>query len=175
MPEEKTLRLGISACLLGAAVRWDGGHQRDAFLVEVLGPRVEWVPVCPEVELGLGVPRPPIQLAGDARVPRLVVAATGEGLTARMHRFAEARLDELARLDLHGDVLKRASPSCGPGDVPVHGAAGDTSERGAGLFAQGLGARFPDLPIEDEGRLADPAVRARFLERVAARSRRHRV
>jgi len=171
MPEEK-IRLGVSACLLGEAVRWDGGHKRDAVVVETLGPRVQWVPVCPEVEAGLGVPRPPIQLAGDARAPRLVVAATGEDLTVPMRRFAQARLNELARLDLDGYVLKAASPSCGPGGVPVHGAAGGT---GAGLFAQALATRFPDLPVADERGLADPAERARFLERVVARSRRHRV
>ncbi|HEV8586207.1 MAG TPA: DUF523 domain-containing protein [Methylomirabilota bacterium] len=171
MPEEK-VRLGVSACLLGEAVRWDGGHKRDAIVVELLGPRVTWVPVCPEVELGLGVPRPPIQLAGDARAPRLVVAETGADLTARMRRFAEARLDELARLGLDGYVLKARSPSCGPAGVPVHGTAGAT---GAGLFAAALAARFPDLPAEDEDGLADPAVRARFLERAVARARRHRV
>src|SRR5881296_3235775 len=92
--------------------RRDAGRKGPG--VETLGPRVEWVPVCPEVELGLGVPRPPIRLEGDARAPRLVVAATGEDLTARMRRFAEARLEALARLDLDGYVLKRASPSCGP-------------------------------------------------------------
>lgn len=171
MPEEK-IRLGVSACLLGEPVRWDGTHRRDAVVVDTLGPRVEWVAVCPEVEAGLGVPRPPIRLEGDARAPRLVVAETGEDLTARMRRFAEARLDDLARLDLDGYVLKRASPSCGPANVPVHGAAGAP---GAGLFAAALAARFPDLPIEDEGRLADPGVRARFLDRAAARARRHRV
>jgi uncharacterized protein YbbK (DUF523 family) len=171
MAEEK-VRLGVSACLLGEAVRYDGGHKRDAVVVELLGPRAQWVPVCPEVELGLGVPRAPIQLAGDPRAPRLVVAETGEDLTGRMRRFTEARLDELARLDLDGYVLKAASPSCGPAGVPVQGTPGAT---GAGLFAAALAARFPDLPVEDERRLADPAVRAGFVERATARARRHRV
>src|SRR5437870_10585264 len=107
------LRLGISACLLGQAVRYDGGHKRDPFLAEVLGRHVEWVPVCPEVELGLGVPREPIRLEGDPARPRLVAPGSGRDLTESMARLARRRCAELSRLDLSGYVLKTGSPSCG--------------------------------------------------------------
>ena len=170
------VRLGVSTCLLGERVRYDGGHKRDPFLVEALGPWVEWVPVCPELEVGLGVPRPPIHLAGAAAAPRLVVIATGEDLTARMRRFAEARVAELARLGLDGYVLKRASPSCGMERVKVHGAAGRPPAAGRGLYATVLMERLPLLPVEEEGRLGDAGIRESFIERVfaAARWRRFR-
>src|SRR2546426_11459453 len=107
------LRLGISACLLGHEVRYDGGHKRDPLLVETLGRFVEWVPVCPEVELGLGVPREPIRLEGNPAAPRLVAVNSRTDLTAAMRRLAHARAQQLARLDLAGYVLKMDSPSCG--------------------------------------------------------------
>ena len=90
--EPQKIRLGVSACLLGQEVRYDGGHKRDTFLTDTLGPFVEWVPVCPEVEIDLGVPRPPIRLVGDAAAPRLVVEKTGEDLTTRMQRWASGRI-----------------------------------------------------------------------------------
>jgi uncharacterized protein YbgA (DUF1722 family)/uncharacterized protein YbbK (DUF523 family) len=170
------IRLGVSTCLLGERVRYDGGHKRDAFLVEALGPWVEWVPVCPELEVGLGVPRPPIHLIGAPSSPRLVVVSTGEDLTARMRRFAEARAAELARLGLDGYVLKRASPSCGMERVKVHGASGRAAAAGRGLYATVLMERLPLLPVEEEGRLGDAGIRENFIERVfaAARWRRFR-
>ena len=160
------IRVGVSACLLGREVRWDGGHKRDEFLARVLGRHVEWVPVCPEVELGLGVPREPIQLEGDPEGPRLIAPGTGRDLTETMAGFAERRLTELARLDLSGYVLKKNSPSCGKAGVPVHGRKGLRSRRGTGVFAAALMARFPLLPVEEEDRLHDPARRANFVERV---------
>src|SRR5262245_241287 len=105
--EPEKIRLGVSACLLGDEVRYDGGHKRDACLVDTLGPFVEWVPVCPEVEVGLGVPRPAIRLVGSAVTPSLVVATTGADLTVQMQRFASRRVAELKELSLHGYVLKR--------------------------------------------------------------------
>jgi uncharacterized protein YbbK (DUF523 family) len=101
-------RLGISACLLGEPVRYDGGSKPDRLLTGAFGPLVEWVPVCPEVECGLGVPRPAMRLVGDPKSPRLMVIRTGEDLTARMKAWAERRLDELEREDLCGS----ASPCC---------------------------------------------------------------
>src|SRR6266436_4047539 len=124
------LRLGISACLLGHEVRWDGGHKRDHFLAETLGRFVEWVPVCPEVELGLGVPREPIRLEGDPAAPRLVAANSRRDLTRAMTRLARARAAELARLDLVGYVFKKDSPSCGMERVRVHGEGGRPLRRG---------------------------------------------
>jgi uncharacterized protein YbbK (DUF523 family) len=165
------VRLGVSACLLGERVRYDGGHKRDAFLTDVLGPHVDWVPVCPEVELGLGVPRATLRLEGRVSAPRLVQPASGEDLGARMRGYARRRVRALGRLQLDGYVLKRGSPSCGLLGVPVHRARG-APRAGRGLFAAALTARLPGLPVEEEGRLADPALRARFLDRVFARARR---
>src|SRR6185503_7932949 len=115
------LRLGISTCLLGREVRYDGGHKRDRFLTDTLGEWVEWVPVCPEVELGLGIPREPIRLEGTAARPQLVAPRSGTDHTDAMTRFARARVEQLARLDLAGYVLKKDSPSCGMERVHVHG------------------------------------------------------
>jgi uncharacterized protein YbbK (DUF523 family) len=171
LAEPEKIRLGISSCLLGAEVRYDGGHKRDAFLTDTLGPFVEWVPVCPEVEIGLGVPRDTLRLVGDEEAPRLIVQKTGEDLTARMQRFARARAEELAALRLHGYVLKRASPSCGLFRVRVHCENGAPSGGGRGLFAAALVERFPTLPVEEEGRLTDPAIRENFIERVFAAAR----
>src|SRR6059036_21578 len=165
------LRLGISACLLGQAVRWDGGHKRDRFLAATLGRFVEWVPVCPEVELGLGVPREPIRLEGDPAAPRLVAVKSRRDLTRAMTHLARARAEQLARLDVVGYVFKKDSPSCGMERVRVYGEGGRPLRRGTGLFARALMERLPLLPVEDEGRLHDAALRARFIERVFAYAR----
>jgi uncharacterized protein YbgA (DUF1722 family)/uncharacterized protein YbbK (DUF523 family) len=165
------IRIGISACLLGEAVRYDGGHKRDLFLTEILAPHVEWVPVCPEVELGLGIPRAPIRLVGDPAAPRLVQERGGDDLTDRMRRYARGRARELAALDLDGYVLKRASPSCGLWRVKVYRDNGVPSGDGRGLFAAALVERLPALPVEEEGRLTDPALRENFIERVFAMAR----
>ncbi len=165
-------RLGVSACLLGEKVRYDGQHRRDAFLVDVLGPFVEWVPVCPELELGMGVPREPIRLVGSAAAPRLVAERSGKDHTDAMLRFAAARVRELQKLDLAGWVTKKDSPSCGLERVRVHGARGGPPRReGVGLFVRVLAARMPLLPIEEEGRLNDPALRDGFIERIFAHAR----
>lgn len=169
--EPQKIRLGVSACLLGDEVRYDGGHKRDAFLTDTLGPFVEWVRVCPEVEVGLGVPRPPVRLVGDADTPRLVVERTGEDLTARMRRWARGRAAELAGLGLHGYVLKRGSPSCGLYRVRVYGESGMPGGAGRGVFAAALAEALPALPIEEEGRLTDAALRESFIERVFAAAR----
>ncbi|MBI3636905.1 MAG: DUF523 domain-containing protein [Candidatus Rokubacteria bacterium] len=180
--ESEKPRVGISACLLGERVRHDGGHKRHTWLVDVLGPRVEWVPVCPEMEIGLGVPRDTIRLVADGAQPRLVVERTGEDLTVRMRRFAARRVRALAARGLDGYVLKSRSPSCGLFGVPVHAARGSIPGRnrrgrpsdvqrrrtGRGAFADVLVIRLPDLSVEEEGRLADPKIRAAFLARVFA-------
>jgi uncharacterized protein YbbK (DUF523 family)/uncharacterized protein YbgA (DUF1722 family) len=167
----RRLRIGVSACLLGHQVRWDGQHKRDAWLMEVLGPRVEWVPVCPELEIGLGVPREPIRLVGNPRAPRLV-SESGVDLTRRMSTWTERRARELEALELSGYVLKKNSPSCGMERVRVHPAKGGRPRRqGVGLFARRLMKQFPLLPIEEEARLGDPLVREEFLERIFAYAR----
>jgi uncharacterized protein YbgA (DUF1722 family)/uncharacterized protein YbbK (DUF523 family) len=173
MAKERTkLRLGISACLLGRKVRYDGQHKRDPFLVDGLGEFVSWVPVCPEQELGLGVPREPIRLVGLSSAPRLVGERSGTDHTEAMRRYAEARVAELATLDLDGYVTKKDSPSCGMERVRVHGGRGGPPRRdGAGAFARVLVARLPLLPVEEEGRLHDPALRESFVERLFAHAR----
>jgi uncharacterized protein YbgA (DUF1722 family)/uncharacterized protein YbbK (DUF523 family) len=171
-PEETgPIRVGVSSCLLGQEVRFDGGHKRDTFLTTGLGPFVEWVPVCPEVEIGLGIPRDTLRLVGDEDAPRLVVQRTGEDLTERMRRYAADKIRELEALDLDGYVLKRASPSCGLFRVRVYHPNGMPQAGGRGIFAQELVRRLPMLPIEEEGRLTDPSLRENFIERVFAAAR----
>jgi uncharacterized protein YbgA (DUF1722 family)/uncharacterized protein YbbK (DUF523 family) len=162
------IRIGVSACLLGRKVRYDGQHKRDDFLMDTLAPHVEYVPVCPEVELGLGTPRPPIHLTREGGGPvRLVVVPTGQDLTAAMDRFAARRVEALMAEELSGYVLKKDSPSCGMERVKVHGGAQPRRE-GVGRFAAALLARFPHLPVEEEGRLRDARLRESFVERVFA-------
>jgi len=158
------LRIGISACLLGEKVRYDGGHKRDSVVMDQLAPLMTFVPVCPEVEVGMGVPREPIRLEQGKGGIRLVGIESRIDHTQSMTRHAEHRAAMLEALDLSGYILKARSPSCGPAGVPVKGA----SRKGRGVFAQGLMARLPLLPVEDEGRLNDPAVRRNFLARVRA-------
>ena len=157
-------RVGISRCLLGDEVRYDGGHKRESPLLEELSDVVEWVSVCPEVEVGMGVPREPIQLLADGGAVRLVGVESGTDWTGQMQSWATRRIEELRRLQLHGFVLKARSPSCGPRDVPVrHG------EPERGMFAAALTEAMPELPVEDEERLRDVRLRAEFLARVRAR------
>jgi uncharacterized protein YbgA (DUF1722 family)/uncharacterized protein YbbK (DUF523 family) len=166
----------VSACLLGAKVRFDGQHKRDAFLVDELGDLVEWVSVCPEVEVGMGVPRESVRLLADrgGSGPRMVGLTTGADWTARMRRFAASRVAALAREELSGFVLKSKSPSCGMERVRIYPdkeARTPLAEKGAGLFAGALAEAFPNLPIEEEGRLEDARLRENFIERIFAYSR----
>ncbi len=164
--EPPKVRIGISACLLGEEVRYNGGHKRDAFLTDTFGRYVEWVPVCPEVELGMGTPRPPIRLERIGGERRLIMPSTGGDYTDAMREYAERRVAELACLDLDGYVLKKDSPSCGMERVKVYHGNGAPSKDGRGLFADVLLTRLPDLPVEEEGRLNDPALRESFISRV---------
>ncbi|GBD26885.1 hypothetical protein HRbin30_02227 [bacterium HR30] len=164
-------RIGISACLLGKPVRYDGGHKRDPFLTETFGPWVTWVPVCPEVELGLGVPRPTLRLEADESGVRLRMPSTGADLTTAMQRWAKRRVHALEREDLSGFVVKKDSPSCGMERVRVYRATGAPQRTGVGLFTAALRAAYPLLPVEEEGRLHDPKLRENFVERVFAYQR----
>jgi uncharacterized protein YbgA (DUF1722 family)/uncharacterized protein YbbK (DUF523 family) len=161
------VRVGISACLLGKRVRFDGGHKRDAFLVETFGRWVEWVPLCPEVEVGMGVPRPAVRLVKSDAGLRLVEGNSGRDWTAPMLAYARRKVEELRPLQLSGFVLKKDSPSCGMERVKVYGS-GMPRKEGRGLFAQVLMEAFPLLPVEEEGRLCDPRLRENFVERVFA-------
>jgi len=164
----KRIRLGISACLLGQRVRYDGGHRRDPLLIETLGEYVDWVPVCPEVECGLPVPREAMCLAGDPASPRLVTIKTAIDHTERMLRWAHKRVVELESEHLCGFVFKSRSPSCGMAGVEVCDENGDSRE-GGGLFARVFMEHFPLLPVEDESRLHDASLRESFIRGVLGR------
>lgn len=163
--------MGISTCLLGERVRYDGQHKHDPYLTGTLGKFFEWVPVCPEVECGLPVPREAMRLVGDPEQPRLVTQKSGIDHTDRMLAWARKRLRELEALDLHGYIFKRASPSSGLLRVKVYDAAGVPHKVGVGIWARAFTRHFPLLPVEEEGRLHDPALRENFLERVFALQR----
>jgi uncharacterized protein YbgA (DUF1722 family)/uncharacterized protein YbbK (DUF523 family) len=164
------IRVGISSCLLGEEVRYDGGHQKDAYITGVLARYFTWVPVCPELEVGMGVPREPIRLVGDAGAPRLMGVTSGTDHTERMHEFARRRVEELRRRELSGYILKRASPSCGLERVKVHpgDGGGPPARTGTGLFARALTDALPLLPVEEEGRLNEAHLRDNFITRVFA-------
>lgn len=160
------IRLGISDCLLGEKVRYDGGHKLDRFLTETLGEYVEYLPVCPEVECGLGVPRESMRLEGLPESPRLVTVGSGRSLTDRMLNWANKRVRELEGRDLCGFIFKSGSPSSGMERVKVYGANNGARRIGTGLFASVFMRHFPRLPVEDEDRLHDPTLRENFIERI---------
>ena len=162
------LRIGISSCLLGEQVRFDGGHKRDQFLVDVLGKHVEWVRVCPEVEVGMGTPRESLRLVRAGEGVRMITTRSNVDHTESMKAWALRRVEALAREDLDGYVLKKDSPSCGMERVKVYGGSGMPTRDGRGLFAEVLLDALPLLPVEEEGRLTDPTLRENFIERVFA-------
>ena len=164
----RPIRIGISTCLLGEPVRFDGGHKRDAFLTETFGRFVEWVPICPEVECGFGTPREAMRLERAGPGVRLLTVKTRIDLTEAMERYSRSRVAALADEDLSGYVLKKDSPSCGLERVKVYDPHGTPARGGRGLFAAALVEAFPHLPVEEEGRLADPRLRDNFIERVFA-------
>jgi len=168
---DEPIKIGVSSCLLGEQVRFDGGHKRSDFLVDTLGSFVEFVPVCPEMEIGLGVPRETLRLVRDAsaaRPARLVANQTGIDHTDKMNSYAQRRVVALGGEELSGYVLKKDSPSCGMERVRIYGSSGTPTRDGTGLFAAALIRRYPSLPVEEEGRLNDPHLRENFVERVFA-------
>jgi uncharacterized protein YbgA (DUF1722 family)/uncharacterized protein YbbK (DUF523 family) len=160
------LRLGISRCLLGDKVRFDGGHKRDNFLTDVFGRYVEWVPVCPEIEAGLGAPREAMRLIGDPKHPRLVTIRSGNDHTQAVETMSANRIEELKELHLSGFVFKKDSPSCGVERVRIYNEHGMPGRNGVGVFARAFIEQFPLIPVEEEGRLCDPPLRENFIERV---------
>jgi uncharacterized protein YbbK (DUF523 family) len=165
------VRVGISSCLLGEPVRYDGGHKRDAFLTDELARHVEFVSLCPEVEIGLGVPRPTLRLERRGDDVRMVVTESGEDLTERMRSWAQGAAERIAAAGLDGYVLKKSSPSCGMERVKVYDENGAPARGGRGLFAAALMERLPLLPVEEEGRLRDARLREHFVARIFARAR----
>ncbi|MFN3534193.1 MAG: YbgA family protein [Desulfatiglandales bacterium] len=160
------IKIGISACLLGHEVRYDGGHRLDRFLRDTLGQYVEYLPVCPEVECGLGVPREAMRLVGDPNSPRLVTVKTGIDHTDRMLAWAQKRVKELESEGLCGFIFKSKSPSSGMERVKVYGEGGRSQKTGVGLFAKTFMEHFPLIPTEDDGRLHDPILRENFITRI---------
>lgn len=160
------IRLGISSCLLGENVRYDGGHKLDHYLRDTLGQFVEWTPVCPEVECGLSIPREVMHLTGTPDAPRLVTRKTGIDYTGRMQQWAMVRTVELEKDDLCGFIFKSRSPSSGMRGVKVYNPSGMVSNSGVGIFARAYMEHFSLMPVEDEGRLNDPDLRENFIERV---------
>ena len=163
--------LGISACLLGENVRYDGGHKLDRFLTDTLGQYVEYVSVCPEMECGLSVPRESMHLEGDPNSPRLVTIRTKQDMTDRMIRWALKRVAELERENLCGFIFKSNSPSSGMERIKVYNENGMPVKKGVGIFARIFMEHFPLLPVEDEERLHDPKLRDNFIERIFALTR----
>jgi uncharacterized protein YbgA (DUF1722 family)/uncharacterized protein YbbK (DUF523 family) len=161
------IAVGVSSCLLGEKVRYDGGHKHDRFITDTLGRFFHFVPICPEVGCGLPVPREAMHLEGNPASPRLVTVRTHIDLTGRMLDYCRRKVAELEQDDLCGFIFKKGSPSSGLYRVKVY-AKGAPARSGRGLFAAALVERFPLLPVEEEGRLCDPAIRENFIERVFA-------
>lgn len=163
---EERIRIGISSCLLGEKVRYDGGHKLDRFLRDTLGAYVDYVPVCPEVECGFGTPREAFRLIGDPENPRLVTSRTGQDFTERMAAWAETKVTDLEKENLCGFVFKSGSPSSGMERVRVYSDKGMPQKKGVGMFAATFMTHFPRVPVEEDGRLHDPKLRENFIERI---------
>lgn len=166
--QEPAIRVGISSCLLGENVRYNGGHTRDAMLLQWLGPFVEWVPVCPEVEVGMGTPRESVRLEGTPDRPRMIASESKRDWTNQLESWSRSRIEDLTSAPLHGYIFKRNSPSCGLYRVKVYNQAGVPERQGRGLYAATLTGKLPLLPVEEEGRLNDPGLRENFVERLFA-------
>ncbi|WP_285757570.1 YbgA family protein [Nocardiopsis ansamitocini] len=173
LPLERPLdarpRIGVSSCLLGAPVRYNGGHSRHRFLTDTLDPFVDWKPVCPEAEIGLGTPRETLRLENSDIGPRAVATKSGTDHTDALAAVADRHLRSLRELD--GYVLKNRSPSCGLFGMPVFEDTRRVEGKGRGVFAARLTELCPELPVEEQGRLSDPGLREHFVERVFARAR----
>jgi uncharacterized protein YbbK (DUF523 family) len=167
------IRMGISSCLLGNNVRYDGGHQHDRYITDTLGRYCEWVPVCPEVECGLGIPREAMHLVGNSAKPRLITIRTGIDHTDGMLTWVKKRLKELESENLCGFIFKSKSPSSGIGGVKIYTPSGMPDRNGAGIFGGAFMKHFPLLPVIDEGRLHDPTLRENFIEKVSVYKRRN--
>lgn len=163
---ETKIRIGISKCLLGEKVRYDGQHKRDSYLVDTLGQFVEWVPVCPEVECGLPIPRKSMHLEGKEDDLRLVATKSKEDHTDKMGKYIDQKVPELINEGLSGFIFKKSSPSSGLHDAKYYTTAGMPYGRGPGLFAKAVIEAMPLLPCEDEGRMHDSKIRENFIERI---------
>jgi uncharacterized protein YbgA (DUF1722 family)/uncharacterized protein YbbK (DUF523 family) len=162
------IKVGVSSCLLGEKVRWDGDHKRDETVKKLLGKIFEWVPTCPEVEIGMGIPRETVQLTGNPKAPRMIGNTTGTDWTQRMNRYANKRSRKLAKMDVCGYIFKSRSPSCGIARIKVTDNNGKATSKGHGLFAESFMRQCALVPVEDEDRLHDARIRENFITRVFA-------
>ncbi|MFC1863885.1 YbgA family protein [Thermodesulfobacteriota bacterium] len=163
---EERIKIGISRCLLGDKVRYDGGHKKDRFLTDTLSMYVDYVPVCPEVEAGFPVPREAFRLVGDPERPVMITSKTRKDVTELMKKWAQKRVKELEEESLCGFIFKKDSPSSGMERVKVYNDKGMPQKKGVGIFAGLFTDHFPLIPVEEEGRLHDPALRENFIERI---------
>ena len=169
---DKIIKIGVSSCLLGNEVRYNGGHSRDRYITDILGQHFSFVAVCPEVEVGLGIPRETLRLVGDPEAPRLLTSKTGKDYTDLMNTWALNRVRELEKEDLCGFIFKSKSPSSGMERVKVYTEKGfPGTNKGVGLFARAFMTHFPLIPVEEEGRLHDEVLRENFIERIFALKR----
>ncbi len=169
--QQLTIRVGISQCLLGEMVRYDGGHKRDLYLTDVLGNYFDWVAVCPELEVGMGVPRESVRLVLGSDGVKMVGNKSGEDWTKRVNTFSEKRVKQLAELELCGFIFKSKSPTCGMERVTLYTEKGMPAKNGVGLFADVFMKTFPQIPTEEEGRLNDAHIRENFIVRIFSYSR----
>lgn len=160
------IKVGISSCLLGEKVRYDGGHKLDHYLKDTLGQFIEWIPVCPEVECGLGVPRESMRLVKVGDEVRLMTIKSKIDHTERMEKWIKEKLKALENYDLCGFVFKSRSPSSGLYSAKVYDEKGNFIGKTAGFFAKAFSEHFKNIPVEEDGRLQNPAIRENFIERV---------
>lgn len=165
------IKIGISGCLLGEKIRFDGGHKHDHFITDTMGKFVSFVSICPEVESGMGIPREAVRLVSLNNSLRMLGTKSKTDHTDSMIAWSNKRLKEIAVLDLSGYILKKNSPSCGMTRVKVYDSTGIPAKTDSGIFAGLLLQQFPLLPVEEDGRLNDPWLRENFLERVFAYQR----
>jgi uncharacterized protein YbbK (DUF523 family) len=161
---EPSIRVGISSCLLGEKVRFDGGHKLDRFIADTLGQFFEWVPVCPEVAAGFATPRQAIRLEESGDDVHLRTVKTGLDLTERMNKYADTRARALAKEGIIGYILKSKSPSCGMERMRIYGSGDIPAKAGLVLIVEALLAILPDLPVEEEKPLSDLRIRGNWVQ-----------
>ena len=164
---KEKIKIGMSSCLLGEEVRWDGDHKHDQYVRDVLGSYFDYVSICPEVDVGMGVPRETVALYGTLENPKMITKRSKTDWTKKMNHYTKDRIHELTKENLCGYVFKSKSPSCGIGKVPIYSEFGSSRMRhGSGVFASSFVKVFPLVPVEDEGRLHDPVIRENFIVRI---------
>jgi uncharacterized protein YbgA (DUF1722 family)/uncharacterized protein YbbK (DUF523 family) len=163
---ETRIKIGVSRCLLGDRVRYDGGHKKDRFLTDTFSMYVDYIPVCPEVEAGFPIPREAFRLVGDPEKPVMITSKTRKDVTNVMKKWARKRVRELEKESLCGFIFKKDAPSSGMERVKVYNEKGMAEKKGVGIFAGIFMQHFPLIPVEEEGRLHDPILRENFIERI---------